>query len=82
MMKQSLGGLLDYKNELYKMFGFNSAHKEGVRSENAVNGNTRGDKSIGQDENVFTDNNGCKTQQTITPNETTGGVTIIKTEIP
>lgn len=23
MMKQSLGGLLDYKNELYKMFGFN-----------------------------------------------------------
>ena len=53
-----------------------------MRSENAVNGNTRGDKSIGQDENVFTDNNGCKTQQTITPNETTGGVTIIKTEIP
>jgi len=55
---------------------FLKGHATAIKAENKVNGNTRNDQT-----DIFTDKNGAKTQQTVTPTNT-GGVTIMKNKIP
>jgi len=51
-------------------------HARAVKAENKVNGNSRNDQT-----DVFTDKNGKKTNQTVTPTSS-GGITVTKTKIP
>jgi len=51
-------------------------HATAIRAENMVNGNTRNDQT-----DVFTNPNGTRVQQTVTPTSS-GGVTVTKTKIP